>query len=297
MISSNTGSSNGKPSIIAANMPPYWLSDALRWAALIAVAWAAYSVLAVIKEQSIYSSYADIPSGLEAVLSLSIGLLLAFRSNAAYSRWWEARKLWGSLVNASRNLAIKVEEMATSSTESKQSFCDQIIQFCYALKIHLEFRGKLQQVPGLESEAAQPHHVPSWIAQRMYAQLEKWKKSDQLDDIGYWMIDREMRILLDICGGCERIKNTPIVLSYRAFTQQCLFLFLLSLPWGLVNVFGMWTIPVTGLSAFVVIAVESVARHIEDPFGTNDDQLDLAGVCNGIRISVTQISGRDPDAQ
>lgn len=103
------------------------------------------------------------------------------------------------------------------------------------------------------------------------------------------MLDRELKVCLEVCGGCERIQNTPIALSYRVFLNHAIAVFLLTLPWGIVNEFGIWTIPIVFLTSYFIIAAEGIAGHIEQPFESGGDGLDLDKICESIRSSLDEI--------
>ena len=103
-------------------------------------------------------------------------------------------------------------------------------------------------------------------------------------------LHRHVRIVdREVCGACERIKNTLIAQSYRVFVRQCLFLYLLVLPWGLVDDFEYWTVPLTVLVSYLLVAGEAIAHDVEEPFGANEDHLDLDAICRGIESSVGEI--------
>lgn len=133
---------------------------------------AAYSGLAVWKEHGRYAHYADLPSGLEAAISLVIGLLLAFRVNRAYDRWWEARMLWGTLVNASRNLAVKTNNVVTRRDESFKLFCSLLSEFPNVLRDHLRDGATLNGIPGLADKQSGCQHPPSRVVNQLYGTLE-----------------------------------------------------------------------------------------------------------------------------
>lgn len=262
--------------------------------ALIKVLWwslvmAAYSSLAVWKEQSRFANFADLPPGFEAALSLAIGLLLAFRVNRAFERWWEGRTLWGTLVNACRNLAVKVNNLVAHQDDSVRTLRRLLTAFPYALRDHLRSGAKLQNLPGFGDECVEVKHVPSWIVNQLYGLIEVWKRNQRIQYGEFWMMDRELKILLEVCGGCERIRNTPIVTSFGVFLNHALVAFFLTLPWGIVGALGIWTIPVSFLTAYFTVAAEGIAEHIEQPFGSDGDSLDLDAICDAIRSSVTEI--------
>ena len=106
------------------------------------------------------------------------------------------------------------------------------------------------------------------------------------------ILDSEARQFLDICGGCERIRNTRVVRSYRTFARQCIFLYLVSFPWGMAHSFGWLAVPLTGMVAYFMLGLETVAEHVEEPFGYDEDDLDLDGLCGTIDRTVQEVFDR-----
>ena len=261
------------------------LQRAWKWALLAGV----YSCLPLLKSYVVTIRFPRIESELSAVLSIALALLIGFRINQSYDRWWEARKLWGTLVNVSRNLAVKIRELQRPDYTDRQRARDIIVAFCLGLKDHLRNEPDLNKLPGFESDKAAPNHLPSYIVRHLYGLFEKWQTEGRLSDQRLWVLDADARILLDVCGACERIKNTLMSVSWRAFTWHCIVLLLLVFPWGLVDDFGLLTIPVTVLFSYFVIAGESVAHIVEEPFGKNEDHLDLESICRGIDRSVSEV--------
>ena len=255
---------------------------------LLSLGVAAYSGLAVWKEHGRYANYADLPSGLEAAISFVIGLLLAFRANRAFDRWWEARTLWGTLVNACRNLAVKTNNVVATRDQSFESFHKLLCVFPRVLRDHLREGADLSGITELSDEYRVSQHAPTWIVNRMYGILETWKQEQRIQYGEFRMLDRELRVFLEVCGGCERIRNTPIAASYHVFLNHAIAVFLLTLPWGIVDEFGAWTIPIAFLTAYFIIAAEGIAGHIEQPFGGKGDGLDLDVICEAVRSSVDE---------
>lgn len=268
-------------------------TSVLRSVLYLSLGVAAYSGLAVWKEHGQYSDYVDIPAGLEAAVSLVIGLLLAFRANRAFDRWWEARTLWGTLVNVCRNLAVKTTNLVTKRDASFERFSNLLCAYPYILRDHLREGADLSRIKDLPKDQSNCLHPPSRIVQHMYGILEKWKQEERIQYGEFRMIDRELKVFLEVCGGCERIRNTPIALSYRVFLNHAILAFLITLPWGLANDFGVWTILITFLTSYFIIAAEGIAEHIEQPFGRKGDGLDLDGICEGIQSSVEEIFRTD----
>ena len=257
----------------------------------------AYSCLAVWKNRAPLSFILDIPIGLDAALSFAMALLITFRVNRAYERWWEARTLWGTLVNIRRNLAIKVRTLQRPEKSDCQAVASLIVAFCLGLKDHLRDDAELSRLPGIEDHRDSPKHLPSYIVSRLHELFQCWKSDGIMTDAQIWVIDSEARQRLDVCGGCERIKNALMSISWRSFTLQCILLSLLVLPWGLYDDFGIWTIPITIIAAYIVSAGEIIAQYVEEPFGEHEDHLDLKRICQAIEVSVAKVLLGETDPQ
>lgn len=251
---------------------------------------AAYAAVAVLVEtRTRFSGFTSVPADLHAALTLVLGWLLVFRTNTSYSRWWEARTLWGGLVNCSRTLAVKITQLVHMDAAAREASRVCIVSFAWCLKDHLRDGASLNKLEGFQDTGDQPVHVPSWIVARLYGLLRQWTSEGRLDGAQLRVLDEEARRLLDICGGCERIRNTRLARSYRLFARQCVFLYLVTLPWGIVESFQWWTIPLTAILSYFMLGLETVAEHVEEPFGHDEDDLDLEGLCRVIELSVNEI--------
>ena len=254
---------------------------------------AAYALLPVWLEfQNADNQFIVLPSNIHAAFGIVLGWLLAFRSNVSYARWWEARTLWGSLVNTSRNLAVKVADLVKAGDRELAKCRQEIVAFPFALRDHLRDGASLQRLTGFEDSPDRPSHVPLYLITRMYEEIGAWKKSGAIDGHELQVLDEEGRKFLDICGACERMCHTGLIRSYRAFARQCVLLYLVTFPWGLVHDFGWWTIPLTAVIAYFMIGLETVAEHVEEPFGTDEDDLDLDGLCRTIETTVNEVFER-----
>jgi ion channel-forming bestrophin family protein len=269
---------------------PLVASKTLGYVAGLAIALGAYSLLAIGKEYTQFAEAGTMPSQLHAALSLVLGCLLVFRTNTAYNRWWEARTLWGTLVNASRNTAIKLHHLARISSDDLGHARSLLVALPVALKHHL--RDESQQLPeSVKQLSGYAAHVPQALMNQLYGIVARAKRSGAIDGQDLLVLDTELTRFLDVCGGCERIQRTRIVTSYRTFARQCILLVLLTLPWGVAHDFGWWTLPLTIIVSYFMIGLETVAEHVEEPFGYDEDDLDLDGICRAIESSVNEILG------
>lgn len=261
---------------------PLFTSRTLSQTGVLATALGAYSILPILKEYTRYHELGDMPSDIHAALSLVLGALLVFRTNSSYSRWWEARTLWGGLVNSCRNLSVKLASLIELSNEDAMWLQERLSEFPRRLMEHLRLP---TQASDHSAPAADMHH-PMYLVQQLYGWIHQKRQVGQIDGDELRIIDWELAELLDICGSCERIARTPFVRSYRIFARQCVMLFLLSFPWGVAADFRWWTIPLTMIISYFMIGMEIVAEHVEEPFGQDEDDLDLEGLCETIEKSV-----------
>ena len=222
----------------------------------------AYSALPVLIGSTPWVERFDLAPTVDAIIALILGLLLMFRINRAYARWWEARTLWGTLVNVSRNLAIKAKTLAEPDAMESRRLRTLIVGFCYGLKHHLRGDAALRKVSGFENTEDNPNHVPAYIDEQVYGLLSAWRSIGKIAGPDLWVLDREARELLEVAGGCEKIQNTLKSQSFPSLTRHALVLYLLYLPWSLVVDFEYFTIPLTILIAYFVIAAEGIAYYL-----------------------------------
>ncbi len=252
----------------------------------------AYSVLPVLMGTTPWVERFDPASTVDAVIGLILGLFLMFRINRAYERWWEARSLWGKLVNVSRNLAIKAKVLAEPDGMERRRLTSLIAGYSQALKDHLRGDAVLQNVPGFDNAEDNPKHVPGYVVEQLYGVFAAWRSTKRVSDSDLWLLDQEAREFLEVAGGCEKINNTLMSQSFPSLSRHALVLYLLYLPWSLVGDSGVFTIPLMIVVAYFVVAAEGIAHYVERPFGREDDHLDLESICAGIDASVTEILER-----
>lgn len=219
-----------------------------------------------------------------------LGLLLGFRNRVAFDRWWEGRRLWGQLINDTRNLAAKAHALVPAEAEGRVIFFAALPAFAVALKGHLREGVRLRQVPGFEKDPHDPPHVPLYLAGLVLSTLAGWQRRGVLDPAAGLLLDPHARALLDACGGCERIRNTPVCRSYKALLRLATALNILVAPWYTMRELGAWGIPLLLLVVFFLLGIELIDEAVEEPFGTTGDDLDLDSYCATIRASVEQVT-------
>jgi putative membrane protein len=230
---------------------------------------------------------------LHSLLGFAISMLLVFRTNTAYDRWWEGRRLWGSLINNSRNLAIKLNSLLPQDDEKNRSFFIQLIP-----RFALELKQHLQSAETIHSLDEKPHpeipnfdntkHVPNQVASLIMNRILLLYKQQQLTNEQVLLLNAEATSFMDICGACERIKNTPIPYSYSSFIKKFIFLYIITLPIGFVFSLDYLIIPVVVFVFYVLASLEIIAEEIEDPFGTDANDLPMQRMYETIKRNVAE---------
>jgi Predicted membrane protein len=233
-------------------------------------------------------------TSMHTLLSFVISMLLVFRTNTAYDRWWEGRKLWGMLVNNSRNLAIKLHAILAPDEEQHRAFFRKIIpMYASVLAHHLRLEitrlalddHEHPELKHLDKNKHVPNQVAAVMIQRVNRLYEEGKiKGDQLI-----VLNAELQSFTDIMGACERIKNTPIPFSYSVFLKKFIFFYVMTLPLSFVIIMGYIAIPVVAFIFYVLASLELVAEEIEDPFGGDANDLPTDIIAQNIKKHVAEI--------
>lgn len=216
-----------------------------------------------------------------SLLGLVISLLLVFRTNTAYERWWEGRRLWGMLVNNSRNLALKLNAYLAKDHPSRQALASHIGAYAATLKDHLR-------------DANPPHagpirHAPNAVAAQLFVEVNALYRGGDLTPEHCINLNAELSSLADICGACERIKKTPIPYSYSLFIKKFVFVYIVSMPFVFVDSFGYWTALLTTFMFYVLGSLEIIAEEIENPFGMDANDLPTDDLARTIAGNVQEI--------
>lgn len=231
---------------------------------------------------------------LHSTLGFVISLLVVFRTNTAYDRWWEGRKLWGALVNNSRNLAIKLSAVLDSEDKEYRHFFKKYIpMYAESLRLHLQSESTRLSLDMTEHPELhileKDKHVPNQVAKLMYLKTQQMFKEKIITEAHLITLNNELSAFTDICGGCERIKNTPIPYSYNSFIKRFIAIYVITLPIGYVFQLGYYVAPLVTFIAYVLGSLELIAEEIEDPFGGDPNDLPLQKISNNIHKHVNEI--------
>jgi putative membrane protein len=235
------------------------------------------------------NSYVKNITIMHGMLGFVISLLLVFRTNTAYDRWWEGRKLWGSLVNNSRNFAIKLSVMLTDK-EDLEYFKKWIPMYATVLDEHLkDIETSKELFDDAIFEIDHEKHKPNQVAKLLFQKINELYKTNVISGDQLIVLNDEVKSFTEICGACERIKNTPIPYSYSAFLKKFIFFYVMTLPFGYSFSLGYYVIPVVIFIFYVLASLELIAEEIEDPFGTDENDLPTPKIAANIKKHVEEL--------
>lgn len=235
------------------------------------------------------SSHVKNLSLIHTTVGFVLSLLLAYRTNTAYDRWWEGRKAWGSLVNNSRNLAIKLAAYV-HDPQDKQRLRRLIPAYAHVLSQHLHNTAvSLSLFDGLPLSLDHQQHAPNQVAKHLFAEINTLYSHGKLSGDQLITLNAELQGLTDSCGICERIKNTPIPYSYSVFIKKFIFFYVMTLPFGFVFNLGYFVIPVVVFIFYVLASLELIAEEIEDPFSGDANDLPTDTMAANIKKQVESL--------
>ena len=226
---------------------------------------------------------------MHGILGFVISLLLVFRTNTAYDRWWEARKMWGALVNNSRNFAIKLSAILKDENDRK-FFRKFIPSYATILYKHLNNSETAKQLfDDVDLELDHHKHKPNQVKRMMSHKINDLYEAKKITGDQLIILNNELVAFTDICGACERIKNTPIPYSYSAFIKKFIFFYTMTLPFGYSLSLGYYVVPVVVFIFYVLASLELIAEEIEDPFGSDQNDLPTAKIASNIKRHVEEL--------
>lgn len=233
-------------------------------------------------------------TAVHSLLGIVLGLFLVFRVNSAYDRWWEGRKLWGLLVNNTRNLSAKLSSfLSEDDRENRNYFAQMIPNYVTAMKEHLRDGVDLEDLDlvedGFLSKLKTKDHIPNVLSQMMYKKVNQLYIDKKITGDQFFVLDKELKQFSDILGGCERIKNTPIPYSYSMYIKKFIFTFTITLPFAFMTEFHYITVPIVLFVFFILVSVELIAEEIEDPFGNDRNDLPTDQLCEKIKKNVREL--------
>ncbi|WP_228015846.1 bestrophin family protein [Synechocystis salina] len=240
----------------------------------------------------------SIPLQESIVPSIVLGLLLVFRTNTAYERFWEGRKAWGTMVNTIRNLSrtiwVSVAEPTPQAHQDKIKILHLLVAFAVATKLHLRSQLLNEEIWDLLPESGYrkledlqnpPLEIAFWISNYLQQEYDQ-------NNINPYQLTAMLRLvdtMVDVLGSCERILKTPIPLAYAIHLRQLIFLYCFITPFQMVNTLHWATAFVVGIIAFTVFGIEEIGVEIENPFGHDANDLPLDQICQTMQANLEDL--------
>ncbi len=275
----------------------YELAVILLYSALIAVLFSNYHITRI-----------TIPIAVPAILGTVISLLLGFRSNQAYDRWWEARHIWGAIVNDSRTLGRQIMNFTHDNYEGyevvafRERMLRRQIAWNYSLARHLRNQKNARMLEKYLSKedlsyVTSVDHAPSALLDLMARDLSLALEEGWINRFQQVEIDRTLSRLCDSMGKCERIKNTVFPSTYSLYIHIALLLFIALLPFAVIEYFGMFEVPLVGAIAACFLLIEKMAIHLQDPFENKPTDTPMTSIAKNIEDNLVALYGLGKHSQ
>lgn len=259
-----------------------------------------YAIIIALLYQNYHLTRISIPISVPTILGTVISLLLGFRSNQAYDRWWEARHIWGAIVNDSRTLARQITTFIPSGDESERAkafahrFIQRQIGWCYSLGRHLR---KQDAADGLENyldkeeyeSISRIDNIPSALCDQMGRDLQFALEEGWINRFQQVELDRTITRLTEAMGKCERIKNTVFPSTYSLYIHIALMLFIVLLPFGVIEYFGIFEVPLVVAISACFLLIEKMAIHLQDPFENKPTDTPMTTIAQNIEKNLLQL--------
>lgn len=259
-----------------------------------------YTILFEIFHHYFININVDIPIAVPGIIGTIISLLLAFKSNQAYDRWWEARIIWGSIVNESRTLVRQIitfykdPDFSVKANDFKDKFARRQIAWCYALGQSLRNSDAIKPTKEFLTEEEfrfvnNHKHIPNALLVLHAKDLHRARNEKRISTYQQVEIDNTLSRLCDAMGKCERIKNTVFPTTYSMYIHFTLWLFIFLLPFGLIGLLSWFAIPLITTIAAAFFLIEKMAIHLQDPFENKPTDTPVTAISNTIEKNLMQM--------
>lgn len=228
------------------------------------------------------------------IFSFVISILIAFRVNVSFSRFWEARGYWGDLVNNSRNLALKFNTYV--GLHENKIFLDCLSQLPNIFKLHLRNQLSQEYIDKLNLNLSVTTHIPLAIIAILYRIVNNYRDAGKISFEQFRALDQHLVNLINLIGGCEKIIKTPIPMPFKIFVRKSLLFYMVIFPFGWADKFGILVIPMIIVIVDVLLGLELVSEDMEEPFNIDGSavglhtNLNLDKIADGLTSEITDIA-------
>jgi ion channel-forming bestrophin family protein len=237
------------------------------------------------------------------IIGVVLALLLVLRTNSGYDRWYEGRKLWGGIVNQSRNLAQIGLTYGPQDGPWRDQFIRWTAAFCHACRHSLRGETDVSDMRDLLSrkdleELAASQHMPMYVANRLASLLRRALEEYDFDRFAFMQAEQQRNQLIDHIGACERILKTPLAKAFSVKIRKFLFLYLVALPFGLFDKAGMMTPTIVMLVAYPLLSLDQIGIELQNPFSARRlSHLPLNDICAAIQANLMALIEEDESQQ
>ena len=233
------------------------------------------------------------------LMGIALAIFLGFRNSVSYDRFWEARKQWGNLLIGARSLTREAVSFAAGDEALHRRLARTLAAFTFALKHQLRGTDPGDDLacrldPEVHRRVASHRFVPSAILVEIGRDLADAQRQGTISDLQLQSMDRNLNLLTEASGACERIANTPIPYTYRVLMNRTVMVYCLLLPVGLSTSIGWLTPLIATFVAYTFLALDVIGEQIEEPFGKEPNDLALASMCHAIELTVCELVGETP---
>lgn len=258
-----------------------------------------FSILVVYCKPYLLEYNLHINPAIFTLFGIALAIFLGFRNSVSYDRFWEARKLWGALLNDTRSLARQSHTLieSTDYDDKRDEFINLLIAFVYSLKHQLRHNNEGDDMSRLVSnefanKLKETHFKPIIILRELGFWVKKAKIEGKLDSITQLAFEENLNKLSDIVGGCERIATTPIPYTYSVLLHRTVYIYCFILPFGFVETLGWITPFAIVFIAYTFVALEAIADELEDPFGIQPNDLALNTMSQMIENTLLELNDK-----
>ncbi len=237
----------------------------------------------------------DIPLAMNAIIGTAISLLLAFRTGQSYDRWWEARIVWGGIVNDSRSYIRQLQlYLPSENSEDINRFTERQIIWCYALSQSLRkerFTTRLQDY--LDREKIHANNIPNALLSKHSMHIKELSQQGLISEFRQVQLDSTLMRFCDSMGRCERIKNTIFPMSYSKLINFLIYLFALMLPFSLDSEYVLIKMIIAVLIPLIFLIIERTAILMQDPFENKPMDIPMTSICQTIEMNLNQMTDQE----
>lgn len=255
------------------------------------------AVISVISLQHVVN-LPQVPAFGFTIFGVILSIFLGFKNNACYDRWWEGRKLWGSLIAHIRHLD---RETLILNPERRERVLSNVILFTALLRDRLRYQTahpteflEFSHLNDTEKNIIHQHlNPPQYALSLIQKELISALKHGEISDIVYGILIKHSIELGNVQAGCDRIASTPLPFSYAVLLNRAVYFFCLILPFSLPSTLGLWTPLLIGLIAYLFLGLDALSSQLEEPFGMQDNDLPLDSMVRLIERELLTAMGKE----